>query len=111
MLQEHCFFPHGIEYYGSQLAIQKYYKINVEEDLEYLSGSQYFNENLNKLFILKNTIYEGYGGTCKNKDPLKINTTMKHNLTCCSLEDISNDIENSDETKLESDSFPSFSIR
>ena len=100
MLREHYYFPHGIDYYGSQLAIQKYYKINVEEDLEYLSGSPFFNENINKLFVLKNSQYEGYGGTCKNKDPLKINTTLKHNITCCSLEDIHNEVDKIDEIQL-----------
>ena len=100
MLHQHYYFPHGIDYYGSQLAIQKYYKINVEEDLEYLSGSPFFNENINKLFVLKNSQYEGYGGTCKNKDPLKINTTLKHNITCCSLEDIHNEVDKIDEILL-----------
>jgi|UniRef100_A0A6C0ISQ8 hypothetical protein len=88
-VQEQYYFPHGIDYYGSYLAIQKYYKINVEEDMEYLSGSQFFNENLNRRFVLTNSEYETYGGTCKNKDPLKIAKTLKHNLTLCSLEDIS----------------------
>lgn len=100
MFQEQYFFPHGVDYYGSQLATQKYYKINVEEDLEYLSGSPFFNENIHKLFVLTNSQYEGYGGTCKNKDPLKINTTLKHNFTCCSLEEMSNDVEIIDETEM-----------
>ena len=90
MLHQYYYFPHGIDYYGSQLSMQKYYKINIEEDLEYLSNSQFFNENLNNLFVLENNDYEGYRGTCKNKDPLKINTTLKHNVTCCSLEELYN---------------------
>ena len=98
-LQETYHFPHGIRYFGSQLAIQKYYKINVEEDLEYLSGSPFFDENVNKLFVITNSHYEAYGGTCKNKEPLKITKTLKHNFTCCSLEDASivADDENIDE--------------
>lgn len=100
MLKEKSFFPHGIDYYGSQLAIQKYYKINVEDDLEYLSGSQFFNENIHNLFVLTNSQYDGYGGTCKNKDPLKINTTLKHNFTCCSLEELSNNVETIDDIEL-----------
>ena len=59
-----------------------------------------FNENINKLFVLKNSQYEGYGGTCKNKDPLKINTTLKHNITCCSLEDIHNEVDKIDKIQL-----------
>uniref|UniRef100_A0A6C0IMQ9 Protein kinase domain-containing protein n=1 Tax=viral metagenome TaxID=1070528 RepID=A0A6C0IMQ9_9ZZZZ len=88
-LQEQYYFPHGIDYYGSYLAIQKYYKINVEEDLEYLSNSHFFNENINKRFVLTNNEYETYGGSCKNKEPLKIAKTLKHNITSCSLEAIS----------------------
>lgn len=88
-LQETYHFPHGIRYFGSHLAIQKYYKINVEEDLEYLSGNPFFNENVNKLFVITNSHYESYGGTCKNKEALKITNTLKHNFTCCSLEDMS----------------------
>ncbi len=88
-LQETYHFPHGIRYFGSHLAIQKYYKINVEEDLEYLSGSPFFNENVNRLFVITNSHYESYGGTCKNKEALKISNTLKHNFTCCSLEDVS----------------------
>ena len=88
-LQETCNFPHGIRYFGSHLAIQKFYKINVEEDLEYLSGSSFFNENVKKLFMITNSHYESYGGTCKNKEPLKITNTLKHNFTCCSLDDTS----------------------
>lgn len=87
-LQEIYNFPHGINYFGSHLAIQKYYKINVEDDLEYLNGSPFFNENVNKLFTITNSSYESYGGTCKNKEPVKIAKTLKHNFTCSSLEDI-----------------------
>lgn len=87
-LQEISYFPHGIDYLGSVLAIQKYFKINVEDDLEYLTGSRFFNENVNKLFVITNSQYESYGGTCKNKEPIKLSNTLKHNITCCSLEDI-----------------------
>lgn len=93
-LQEICYFPHGINYFGSILAIQKYFKINVEDDLEYLTGSRFFNENVNKLFVVTNSQYESYGGTCKNKEPIKVSNTLKHNITCCSLEDTFTNIEN-----------------
>jgi len=43
-------FLHGIEYYGSFLAIKNIYKINVFDDIEYLNNSNYFNKNKNILF-------------------------------------------------------------
>ena len=103
-LGQHYHFPHGIDYYGSYLAIQKYYKINVEDDLEYLSGAPYFNENLNRLFVITNSDCERYNGTCKNKEPLQITKTIKHNMTTYSLDNVDTDsvadITSSDSSEL-----------
>lgn len=99
-LQECCYFPHGIQYFGSNLAIQKYFKINVEDDLEYLTGSRFFNENINRLFVVTNSQYESYGGTCKNKEPIKLTNTLKHNVTCCSLEDVFTNADNENTTDI-----------
>jgi hypothetical protein len=45
---------HGIDYYGSFLGIQKRFKMNVEDDLEYLTGSNFFLDNIDILMTLHN---------------------------------------------------------
>jgi hypothetical protein len=47
-------FVHGIDFYGSYLGIQDNFKVNIEEDLEYLSKSPFFIKNIGKLMILEN---------------------------------------------------------
>ena len=41
---------HSIDYYGSYLAVQRKFKMNIADDFEYLNDSDFFNENINKLF-------------------------------------------------------------
>ena len=43
-------FVHGLEYYGSFLAIKKDFVVNIYDDLEYLNKSDYFKKNSNVLF-------------------------------------------------------------
>ena len=47
-------FQHGIDYYGSYLGIQEHFKINIEEDVDYLDNFDFFKSNIDKLFILEN---------------------------------------------------------
>lgn len=47
-------FQHGIDYYGSYLGIQEHFKINIEEDVEYLENFDFFKSNIDKLFFLEN---------------------------------------------------------
>jgi hypothetical protein len=41
-------FIHGVDYYGSFLAIKKDFKFNIADDLEYLCQSDFFKQNKNK---------------------------------------------------------------
>jgi len=43
-------FFHGVDFYGSFLAIKNDFKMNVYDDIEYLNNSEYFNKNKNVLF-------------------------------------------------------------
>lgn len=43
-------FPHGVDFYGSFLAIQDNFKLNIFDDLEYLNDSQYFHKHKGELF-------------------------------------------------------------
>ena len=67
-------FQHAIEYYGSFLGNKQNYYYNVSDDLEYISNSSYFYDNLNKLYKIENPGYEdeAINHSCKNKKSLKI---------------------------------------
>lgn len=49
LFHEHRFI-HGLDFYGSFLSIKKDYKINIIDDIDYLSESDFFNKNKNVLF-------------------------------------------------------------
>jgi len=46
-------FVHGVDYYGSFLAIKNAFKLNVIDDLEYLCKSEFFNKHKNSLFEIE----------------------------------------------------------
>ena len=83
---------HGIDYYGSFLGIQSKFKIDISEDLEYLSNSEYFHEKMNKLYEV-NKHFELYNTSASrsNKDKLRISKTNHLNVTFNSLPDINNE--------------------
>jgi len=83
-------FIHGVDYYGSFLAIQNSYTVNVAEDLEYLCKSDFFNRNKNKLFLIEDFPASFYEDTSKAQQPLiKIDTTQTPVL---SIDPINNDL-------------------
>lgn len=43
-------FIHGLDFYGSFLAINKKYEMDILDDIEYLNENKFFRENKNKLF-------------------------------------------------------------
>ena len=51
-LLHHHKFIHGLDFYGSFLGIQKNFKVNVFDDLEYLNDSDFFHKNKDKLFTM-----------------------------------------------------------
>jgi hypothetical protein len=67
-------FLHGVDYYGSFLGVQNKFKANISDDLEYLNSSDYFTENMNKLFTVSvNTVNEFANfGSRSNKKKLQI---------------------------------------
>ena len=83
-------FYHGLEYYGSFLSIKNNFEINVFDDLEYLTNSEFFNKNKNILFKI-----DEYDHLIKNEkqkmDPITIdyNSSAKSYL---SLNSINNEI-------------------
>ena len=57
LLNNHKFI-NGIDYYGGFLCIKKDFYCNIEDDIDYLSESTYFHENIDKMcghtFLIKN---------------------------------------------------------
>jgi hypothetical protein len=49
-------FIHGIQFYGSYLGIKHNFKYNLEDELDQVQHSSFFNENVNKLFTLNKEI-------------------------------------------------------
>jgi hypothetical protein len=74
-------FVHGIEFYGSFVCIKNNFKINIEDDIEYLIKSDYFNKNKNLFLIKDEDVFE----TPKLK-PIKIHNEP-FNLSISSFDD------------------------
>lgn len=43
-------FQHGVDYYGSFLAIKNNFNLNIYDDIDFLNNSDFFNKNKNVLF-------------------------------------------------------------
>ena len=81
-------FLHGLEYYGSFLALQQKYKMNVADDLEYLNTSTYFNENNGKLFVVTENEQTEFTNVGSRGNKHKIQIAGSHNITNISVEDL-----------------------
>jgi hypothetical protein len=80
-------FIHGVEYYGSFLALKNDFKINVFDDIDYLNNSDFFNKNKNVLFKIDD--YEHLFQQEINKlKPI----TIGNNISLKSLQSVRNEI-------------------
>ena len=87
VLHKHNFI-HGLDYYGSFLAIKNNYKINVIDDIDYLIQSEFFNKQQNILFTVDD--YSHLITTLQEPGlkPLNImNISQKYNLSLKSIDD------------------------
>jgi hypothetical protein len=82
-------FIHGLDYYGSFLAIKNDYKINIIDDLEYLIQSDFFMKQQNILFKVEDYSHLITKHEPKPLQPLKISSSLKSVL---SLKSIDNNI-------------------
>lgn len=93
LLHEHS-VENCIDYYGSFLAVQDKFKMNITDDFEYLHDSNYFLENLNKHFcITKHDFLSQFmsNNSRRNRNKLNIsNTDINGELDTI---DISDDLE------------------
>jgi hypothetical protein len=85
ILKNSYFFLHGIDYYGSLLSIKNNYKINVTDDIDFLSESDYFIKQQNILFNINNPDYL----LPNKKIPIMIDYTssLKSNFSIKSIDD------------------------
>ena len=51
---------HGIDYYGSFLGIQKSYRLNIYDDINYLKRYTYFKHNMNKMYQIYDKSFLNY---------------------------------------------------
>ena len=86
VLYEHQFI-HGLDYYGSFLAIKNNYKINIIDDLDYLIQSEFFIKHKGTLFDVEDYSHLICNDEIKQLQPLKISSSLKSNLSIKSLDD------------------------
>jgi hypothetical protein len=75
MLKDTHGWLHGVEYYGSSLAIQKGFKYNIADDVDFLTNSPFFMNNINKHFTLDedaSIILREYSGEGSRSNKKKI---------------------------------------
>jgi hypothetical protein len=80
-------FIHGVDYYGSFLAIKNEFKINVFDDIDYLNNSDFFNKNKNILFKIDDYEHLFQQEHAKLK-PL----TIGNNISLKSLKSVDNEL-------------------
>jgi hypothetical protein len=86
ILHEHKFI-HGVDYYGSFLAIKNEYKLNIIDDIDYLVQSDFFNKQKNVLFDVEDFSHLLSNDDNKPLKPLKISTSVKSNSSIKSIDD------------------------
>jgi hypothetical protein len=89
MLNNHSFI-HGVDYYGSFLAIKNNYKLNIIDDLDYLVTSEFFNKKQNVLFNVEDYshLITDDDNDVKALKPLNIlNGSQKSVLSAKSIDD------------------------
>ena len=73
-------FCHGLDYYGSFMAVKNNFVINVFDDIDYLNNSDFFNKNKNILFKI-----EDYEHLCNNN---KLKPLVIHNSSVKTINSI-----------------------
>jgi hypothetical protein len=68
-----------LDYYGSFLGIQEKFKMNIADDLEYVSSSPYFKDNLGKLFVVHDDTQYEYKNLGSRSNKIKLNISSNIN--------------------------------
>jgi hypothetical protein len=78
LLHSHNFI-NCLDYYGSFLGIQEKFKMNIADDLEYVSSSPYFKDNLGKLFVVHDDTQYEYKNLGSRSNKIKLNISSNIN--------------------------------
>jgi hypothetical protein len=70
-------FVHGLDFYGSFLANQDEFTVNVYDDLEYFSTCNFFLKNRNELFRLDETPSDFFDSVALNNRSSKANANVR----------------------------------
>jgi len=79
-------FLHGLDFYGSYLGVQNKFRVCLTDDLDYVRGYEFFNENVGKIFYIDDTSagyrseddeFSKIARSHKNKHKLDLNTSNK----------------------------------
>jgi hypothetical protein len=80
MMKHHHGFQHGLDFYGSFLGIQDHFKVDVEDDIDYLTDYDFFHNNLGKLFYINqdhvNKIISD--GTRNHRSKIKMGSSVQN---------------------------------
>lgn len=105
-LLHNCYFPHGLDFYGSFLGIQKDFLYNIADDIEYLHDSTHFHKNQDVKFKIENMDLSMIIDTRNYKKKLNIGKNISNKSTLSInnddfdevfyLSDISSNKENAD---------------
>ena len=77
-------FVHGLDFYDNYVCLTKNCELNIADDFEYLSDSDFFNEHINKLFRFKD---DSFGNMFKKNEPITV-SDENIELELDSLEDL-----------------------
>ena len=86
VLHEHQFI-HGLDYYGSFLAVKNDYKLNIIDDIDYLIQSEFFIKQKNVLFKVEDYSHLIAPDDKKPLQPLKISSSLKSIMSINSIDD------------------------
>jgi len=67
--------PHCIDFFGSFLGVKSDFSVNIFDDLDYLSESEFFSKNCNKLFKINNQNFSLYLGNSTRNNFKKLSIT------------------------------------
>jgi hypothetical protein len=89
-LNQHKFI-HGLDYYGSFLAIKKNYKINVIDDIDYLVKTDFFVQQQGVLFHVEDYSHlqldSNESSAPRQLKPLQISTSLKSGISVEAMDD------------------------
>lgn len=86
LIHEHK-FVHGVDYYGSFLAVKNDFKVNVFDDIEFLHKSDFFNKNKNKLFQIDSYEHLFQNDSSNKKKPICIDQASDAVLDAAPIDD------------------------